>query len=322
MARTGLRMMPTFPSPPLKFRTAGFPQSGFKASLSGRAFPDGSGLKPAPGIHPSPFGLHRPFARFRNGHADPARCPDPAVFPRAAVREAQPPYPRGPWLRSELCCLGPSSRSTTPSASLAGTRRLHGSAAYTPRLRCAGAPRRPTRPSLLSLPRCPCVPSTLRRWVRGPLPLCRDRDARLPRLITESPPTMARLCQQCPTGFELSALHRSRHAAARMFAQPSGLATTRGSPMACIAPAEDRVTPAFDGVRRRAPLGVRLKGRTGNLPSSGLAPDQSRQVVRLHDKTFKGGIRPDRRLPARRPSVTRRPVTRCHRLPRKLWPNR
>jgi hypothetical protein len=31
MARTGLRMMPTFPSPPLKFRTAGFPRYGFKA---------------------------------------------------------------------------------------------------------------------------------------------------------------------------------------------------------------------------------------------------------------------------------------------------
>jgi hypothetical protein len=30
MARTGLRMMPTFPSSPLKFRTAGFPQYGFK----------------------------------------------------------------------------------------------------------------------------------------------------------------------------------------------------------------------------------------------------------------------------------------------------
>ncbi len=109
MARFGLRMMPTSPSPPLKFRTAGFPQYGFKASLSGRAFPDGSGLKPTPGIHASPFGLHRPFARFRNGHADPARCPDPTVFPRAAVREARPPYPRGPWLRSEFCCLGPSS---------------------------------------------------------------------------------------------------------------------------------------------------------------------------------------------------------------------
>jgi hypothetical protein len=35
MARTGLRMMPTSPSPPLKFRTVGFPQYGFKASLSG-----------------------------------------------------------------------------------------------------------------------------------------------------------------------------------------------------------------------------------------------------------------------------------------------
>src|SRR5438067_11917273 len=35
-----------------------------------------------------------------------------------------------------------------------------------------------------------------------------------------------------------------------------------------------RVTPAFDGARHQAPLGVRLKGRTGNLPSSGLSPDQ------------------------------------------------
>jgi len=39
MARTGLRMMPTFPSPPLKFRTAGFPRYGFKAGRSDDAFP-------------------------------------------------------------------------------------------------------------------------------------------------------------------------------------------------------------------------------------------------------------------------------------------
>jgi len=39
MARTGLRMMPTFPSSPLKFRTAGFPQYGFKVGLSDAAFP-------------------------------------------------------------------------------------------------------------------------------------------------------------------------------------------------------------------------------------------------------------------------------------------
>src|ERR1700680_2351734 len=39
MARTGPRMMPTFPSPPLKFRTAGFPQYGFKAGISDEACP-------------------------------------------------------------------------------------------------------------------------------------------------------------------------------------------------------------------------------------------------------------------------------------------
>src|SRR5213078_4491459 len=135
MARTGLRMMPTSPSPSLKFRTAGFPRYGFKASLSGRAFPNASAVKPAPGIPVCAPGLHRPFARFHDGRADPALCPDPAVLPRAAVRAALVPlYPRGPWLRSEFCCLGPSSLTPTPSAGLAGTRRLHGPAAYTPRL--------------------------------------------------------------------------------------------------------------------------------------------------------------------------------------------
>ncbi len=37
-------MMPTFPSPPLKFRTAGFPQYGFKAGISDKAFPENPGL--------------------------------------------------------------------------------------------------------------------------------------------------------------------------------------------------------------------------------------------------------------------------------------
>ena len=39
MARSGLRMMPTFPSPPLKFRTAGFPRYGFKAGNFRRGLP-------------------------------------------------------------------------------------------------------------------------------------------------------------------------------------------------------------------------------------------------------------------------------------------
>ena len=48
MARSGLRMMPTFPLSPLKFRTAGFPRYGLKAGRSGGAFPGVSQLKPAP----------------------------------------------------------------------------------------------------------------------------------------------------------------------------------------------------------------------------------------------------------------------------------
>jgi hypothetical protein len=38
-ARIGLRMMPTFPRSSLSFRTAGFPQYGWKAGLSGETFP-------------------------------------------------------------------------------------------------------------------------------------------------------------------------------------------------------------------------------------------------------------------------------------------
>ncbi len=189
MARTGLRMMPTFPSPSLKFRTSSFPQYGFKASLSGRACPTDSAVKPAPGMPAPSSSLPRPFARFRDGTAT-WHCVQ--ITPRLhgpLCERPVPLYPRGPWLRSEFCCLGPSSRTPTPSAGLAGTLGFHGPAAYTPRLRCAGAPRRPARPSLLSLSRCPYVPSTLRRWVRGPVPLCGDRDARLPRAMTESPPT-------------------------------------------------------------------------------------------------------------------------------------
>src|SRR3954467_11873137 len=48
-----------------------------------------------------------------------------------------------------------------PSAPLAGTSRLHGRAAYTRCLRCAGAPRRPASGSGLSLPFRPDMPSSL-----------------------------------------------------------------------------------------------------------------------------------------------------------------
>ena len=51
------------PPPPLKIRTAGFPQYGFKAGLSGGAFPSMGPVKPAPGIPFPGVGLHPPFVR-------------------------------------------------------------------------------------------------------------------------------------------------------------------------------------------------------------------------------------------------------------------
>ena len=63
-ARTGLRMMPTSPRSPLSFRTAGFPQYGWKAGISGGAFPAGEWLKPAPGIHQPTAGLRPPFVQL------------------------------------------------------------------------------------------------------------------------------------------------------------------------------------------------------------------------------------------------------------------
>src|SRR5215510_1477615 len=68
MARTGLRMMPTFPSSPLKFRTVGFPQYGFKAGLS-------EGACPAPGAQLSrPSGLPPSFVLPAFSLYIPALC--------------------------------------------------------------------------------------------------------------------------------------------------------------------------------------------------------------------------------------------------------
>jgi hypothetical protein len=53
MARIGLRMMPPFPSSPLRFRTVSFPQSGSKAGISDGAFPSSARNFETCGLHPS-----------------------------------------------------------------------------------------------------------------------------------------------------------------------------------------------------------------------------------------------------------------------------
>jgi len=71
MARSGLRMMPTFPSSPLRFRTAGFPQYGSKADLSDRAFPDHASVKLAPSMPVASSGLPPSFVLFRGSMGPP-----------------------------------------------------------------------------------------------------------------------------------------------------------------------------------------------------------------------------------------------------------
>ena len=101
MARTGLRMMPTSPSPPLKFRTVGFPQYGFKAGLAEGAFP-----ARRPIVAPLWFASLLRAPRFQT-------CLSPlgvgaVVRLSAAIRATVVALPQGSSLRSGLCCPGPS----------------------------------------------------------------------------------------------------------------------------------------------------------------------------------------------------------------------
>ncbi len=193
--------------------------------------------------------------------------------------------PRGPWLRSEFCCLRSSSLTPTPSASLAGTARLHRSA-YTRGLRCAGAPRRPARPSRLSLPVCPHVPRTLRRWGRRRLPLCSDGGTRLPRIRRGSPPTRLASASNAWRVF-VTTRHPSRDAAARAVAQPSGLAPTREAPL----PPSEVPCPSRFG-RRPSPTdaGRQARWANGKSPIAGtftrLVPTAS--TAALEYRTPKG----------------------------------
>ena len=61
VARTGLRMMPTFPRSPLSFRTAGFPQYGWKVCMSDGTFLGASRLSSLPAYATSTSSLSPSF---------------------------------------------------------------------------------------------------------------------------------------------------------------------------------------------------------------------------------------------------------------------
>jgi len=100
--------MPTSPSSPLRFRTAGFPQYGSKAGLSDGAFPAPALVKPAPGIPIAALKFASILRAPRRPRLSPLSVggPDPVVHHHADGNAA---LPQGPSLRFGLCCPDPSS---------------------------------------------------------------------------------------------------------------------------------------------------------------------------------------------------------------------
>jgi hypothetical protein len=183
-------MMPTSPSPPLKFRTAGFPQYGFKASLSGRAFPAARAVKPLPAsapprsvcIDPSPASATDALA-WLSVQAWPCFREPLCERPRAALPQGPLAPVRVLLSRSIVAYYDPIRRSRRHAATsrpcrLYAAPSLCGSASATHETF-------PTFTAVLSTRAIDHTPVGPRRR-----PVARARcGTRLPRFQNESPPT-------------------------------------------------------------------------------------------------------------------------------------
>lgn len=300
-------MMPTFPSPPLKFRTVGFPQYGFKASMSDKACRPRGPVKRVPRIPRSTNTFALPFAHGEHRTTHLAQRP-------GQVGSVEGRCVRGTSLstpgvlgsgRSYVVSSPPRLLRPHPSVSQARGDFTIIAGLYAAPSLCGHAEAAhetfPTFTAVLSTRAVDPTPVGPNRP-----PVTRRPDARLPQLRRKSPPTKCPSLPAILDGETFSALHRSRYAAARVFASPSGLATTRCGHVPRTGPAEDFVTLAWAGGCRHLPVRVRLDGRTGNLPSSGLAPDKLQQLVRLHAKPPSRENEAGRAPPSARPAASAR----------------
>ena len=136
------------------------------------------------------------------------------------------------------------------------------------------------------LPHFHCMPPTRPRWCAVRSRWSRTAMPGFLEFETESPPT---------TSVSASNTRRVilfRGCIVLVMLRPASLPSPpdwlRQDEITCVSPCLLRyiVTPAFHAVRYRAALGVRLNGRTGNLPSLGLSPNKLRQLVRLHSNFY------------------------------------
>jgi len=100
--------MPTFPPPPLSFRTVSFPQYGWKVGLSGSVFPHVAQIKPAPGILCASSRFASTLRALRCHTLRPALCRNDELGSAPPLEEISP-LPQRSSLRSGLYCPRPST---------------------------------------------------------------------------------------------------------------------------------------------------------------------------------------------------------------------
>jgi hypothetical protein len=129
----------TSPAPSLKFRTAGFPQYGFKAGIS-----DGACLRQS-----STRSLPPSFV-LAVATWDLRSEPEPSARSSTTVQATLIALPQGPSLQHGLCCPAPSSLNR-PHPSPLRTHRDFAALRLIPVAFAGRCPPRPTRGSVLSL---------------------------------------------------------------------------------------------------------------------------------------------------------------------------
>ena len=263
MARTGLRMMPTFPSSPLKFRTAGFPQYGFKASMSVGVFRSGGELKPSPDIRSSPSCYAPAFVHVRVTDAAWALSPTRLAPRRTAVQAAIAALPQGSLAPERVLLSRPIVADYDPIRQSPGhaTISRHCRLYVAPSLCGSASATHETFPTFTATLSTRAIDHTPVGPPRHPV-ACARRGTRLPRFQNESPPT---------TSVSASYPRREEHFGAASFALGYGprvclalLTGYRTDGITCVPPipSEDFVTPAF-GVRP-SPTGAGNQARWAN----------------------------------------------------------
>jgi hypothetical protein len=240
-------------------------------------------VKPAPGIPTPTISLSSSFARFPPAEwsGSESRLLRPSTGRCARGQHASVPQeslaPVRVVLSRSIVAYYDSIRQSRRRATTSRPSRLYAA----PSLCGSASATRGTFPTFTAVLSKHAVDPT--PVARRSLPLYSGGGSRLPRIISESPSTKPVAASNIRRGNPFrGCIVRFMLRPASLPSPPDWLRQDEATyPSPCLL--RYIVTPAFDVGRCRLTLGIRLDGRTGNLPSSGLSPDQSQQPVKLHN---------------------------------------